>query len=450
MQKLLLILAVIVALLSLGSLAHAVETPANNYGYTADDIAENQGAVAYWYAWGYKYAFGGFPVTFDAMKTHGLPLRGFKSPHTGDEIYFDDGSLDFDGDMNYAVTGTDVQIRIQTTRGVVVLPGTLTSTDECGIAHCCEIKICKDACWKTCDDNHAAGKILQWMMWKSFETHECRYGSRPLNEQAWIASGFAPLGASWRTQYPYLSIRFISNSCELIKAHVKVCTPCPTCQPCVVAKPCGECDTCKPKCETPCKSKCENKCSPCQPVAKPFDKCNSCKQEPCAAAKPKCDSCDKCRPKCKNKCGQCSTAGLADYSATMDSPPAANPCACDAWAPYFGQETVDSLSISIMTSEGTAGPLMLSLRDPQHRQLALIELRGPIEGNYFFAYTFDSPVPASDLLEAVLINDGTDPATLTMFRVLGLGENDFSHVYIDHTCTGAIVGPGGCTRMEMN
>lgn len=507
MRKLLLIMAGSILVLCFNSVALAQNAPASAYGYTADEIAENQGAVAYWYAWGYKYAFGQLPASFAQMKEHGLPLRGFFSPHTQTEINFDDGSLDFDGDMTYSITGASPVIRIQTTKGVVVLPGTLTRTDECGIAHCCDISICQDACWKVCDDNHAACAIVQWMMWKSFETHQCRYGYRPADEQAWMASGFSPIEPDWRTRYPYMNIKLIYGKCELKKARVTCCAPCPTCTPCAVAKPCGQCDKCKPKCDTGCKPKCESKCNTCAvvPVARPAcgkcqakSKCNTCAKAPavkpacdscnkckpkcenkcnsCAKApviKPACDSCNKCKPKCENKCGQCQSktytgcgtcaaTSLYDIGYTSSSVqsgsrynPAAgtsaspNQCGCDAWVPYSGSELVESLRISITATEGTTGGMKLLLRNPLLQQVVLIDLPGPITNDYTYTYSFGTPVKASDLFEAVLINEGDDPATLTSLRVVGVGEGSFNYMFVEHTCPGALVGIGGCPRMEI-
>jgi hypothetical protein len=125
-------------------------------------------------------------------------------------------------------------------------------------------------------------------------------------------------------------------------------------------------------------------------------------------------------------------------------------CACDAWVPYSGDELVRSLSISITVSEGTSGTLKLQLLNPTHQQIALLELPGLVKGDHSFTYTFKTPVKASDLMEAELINDGDDPATLTSIRVVGMDGAYFSYVFIEHTCSGAVIGPGGCPQMRLS
>jgi hypothetical protein len=326
LRKLLLTIAGIFLLQSYATFAVAEDIPPAANEYTADAIAENQGAVAYWYAWGFKYAFGHFPAEFAELQDHGLPLRSFNSPHTGDVIDFDDGSLDFDGDMLYSVNGSGVEIQIQTGSGVTVLPGTLSLTNICGETSCCEILICKEEFWNICDDQAAACKILQWMMWKSFETHECRYGYRPVDEQAWIASGFAPIDANWKELAPYMEIELIYGKCELKKAKVTCCATSPSCDPCAKGISCDKgdkckqktCSSCKPVCADKCGAKTEcnkcgpvktecNKCEKAKPVCAPkceskcetkcadrsIDKCNNCKQKTCSSCKP------------KAKCGTC-------------------------------------------------------------------------------------------------------------------------------------------------
>jgi hypothetical protein len=110
---------------------------------------------------------------------------------------------------------------------------------------------------------------------------------------------------------------------------------------------------------------------------------------------------------------------------------------------------ISSLSISITASEGTTGGMKLLLRNGLLQQVVLIDLPGPITNDYTYTYTFAAPVMASVLFEAVLINDGDDPATLTSLRVVGLGEAGFSYMFVEHTCPGAIVGIGGCQQMEI-
>src|SRR5688572_15952098 len=67
------------------------------FGYDSDQVAINQGAVVYWYAHGYANAWAGYPAVWSDLEAKGLPLRKFFSPHTGQEINLDDGSLDFNG-----------------------------------------------------------------------------------------------------------------------------------------------------------------------------------------------------------------------------------------------------------------------------------------------------------------------------------------------------------------
>ena len=107
---------------------------------------------------------------------------------------------------------------------------------------------------------------------------------------------------------------------------------------------------------------------------------------------------------------------------------------------------VSSLCITITACEGTAGPMKLLLRDQSLHKLVEIELAGPIDCYYNMTYTFDTPVAASSLGEAVLINETDDPTTVTSLRLVGM-DACFSWTYIDHTCPGVVVGPGGCKRV---
>ena len=321
MKMLMLVMVGSILVLCCNDVAQAQDSQGLPYEYTVDEIAENQGVVAYWYAWGYKYAFGELPGTFAKLDSHGLPLRSFNSPHTGAVIDFDDGSLDFDGDMLYSSTGGYPEFLVQTTSGVVTLPGTLVRTDECGETLCCEVLICKEECWKVCDDQDAACKILQWMMWRSFEFHECRYGYRPVDVEAWMASGLAPIDSNWRELAPYMDIEFVYDKCSVKKAYVNCCPPAPQYADCSQHKhgvECGECkpkcgssnkckqdncNTCKPKCGTGNKCKQDN-CNTCKPVSKPKceTKCVEAKHENCNECKPKCGSSNKCK---QDNCNSC-------------------------------------------------------------------------------------------------------------------------------------------------
>ena len=229
-------------------------------------------------------------------------------------------------------------------------------------------------------------------------------------------------------------------------------TTCSSCDKCKTKCDTGcksKCDTCKPKCE-PCKPKCDTckpKCEPCKPKCEPCKpKCDTCKPKCEKACKPKCDT--GCKPKCntcESKCSVDKPCGKPDCDKGC-----AKPCACMSWMPYCGCEMVTSLCINITTAcDGdTAGPLMFVLRDKDMKTVASIELAGPIADEYSFTYTFAEPMKADLLHEAVLINTTDDPLTITRFNVVGNWECG-SWTFIDHTCPGAIVGPGGCPRMVM-
>ena len=339
------------------NLAWAQDAPAatngavNAYGYTYDDVAVNQGIVLFWYAQGYTNCYGCPPQTFAEMTAKGLPLRKFTSPHNGDVIDPDDGSLDYDGDMIY-VPGPcwDFEVHVQTTAGVVKLPGAVTGHSNIGVQFdpCCCLWFCpgtvcvyvdKYKCWDICGNDSCACQIVEWMMWKSFETHEALYGGRPVDELAFYASGLAPVDKNYKEYVPYMDIEYIYKEknccCYVKKAYVTCCQPCVPCSPCV--KPCDPCNPCETKCNScakPCVSKCnpcKPKCDPCNPCktkcnscAKPCaSKCNPCKPkcsfDMCTERKPKCSPCEskcspcdiKCKPKCspcKSKCNQCKPA----------------------------------------------------------------------------------------------------------------------------------------------
>ena len=316
------------------------EDMGDSYGYTADDVAVNSGAVLYWYAHGYANAWGNFPATFADLVDKGLPLRTFNSAHTGDAIDPDDGSLDFDGDIMY-VAGDgcyDVEVHVQTSNGVVnVGVDSLTGTsdisgqfgpccckDLCG--GCCTITICDRECWDVCDNTEAACRIVQWMMWKSFELHECLYGARPGSESAFYASGLAPVDANYKEYVPTMTIEYVvkggCDCCYVKKAYVECCGPCNVCGPCGTKSACGCKDKCGSKCggkcgcsapKCGCKSKCGDKCGCSKP--KCGSKCGGCDKcgvkskcgskcgDKCGCSKPKCGCKDNCGGKCKSKCG---------------------------------------------------------------------------------------------------------------------------------------------------
>jgi len=163
---------------------------------------------------------------------------------------------------------------------------------------------------------------------------------------------------------------------------------------------------------------CQPKCQPC------------CKQDICT------------RPACTDPCGVCDTG--CDSGCGM-------PCACMEWYPYCGCGNVTGLCISLTADccDGTAGPLKLLLRDGSYDEIVTIELAGPVEGYYSMEYTFETPVSADSLVEAVLINDTDDPVTLTWMRVYGMLDYCCGWTYMDHVCPGAVIGPGGCPRMVL-
>lgn len=299
----------------------------DSYGYTADDVAVNSGAVLYWYAHGYRNAWGNFPTNFAAMVDTGLPLRTFNSAHTGDAIDPDDGSLDFDGDIMF-VAGDgcyDVEVHVQTSNGVVNLPSDWieASSDisaqfgpccdmDCGT--CVDITICDIDCWNVCDNTEAACKIVQWIMWRSFETHEKLYGKRPSSESAFYASGLAPVDANYKEYVPTMTIEYVvkggCDCCYIKKAYVECCAPCVPCSPCAKSKcgsKCGDCGKCGMKSNCGCKSKCGGKCGT-------------------KAACGKCGSMDKCG--CKSKCGKCETKSACGKCGSKDKCGCKSKCGC--------------------------------------------------------------------------------------------------------------------------
>jgi hypothetical protein len=348
MRKLgLLALGVIIACCCFTIALAAEETAApaaDSYGFSPDDVAVNQGVVVYWYAHGYANAFDGYPQKWADLEAKKLPLRKFQSPHTGEDINLDDNSLDFDGDMIYVYKDCDIEVQVKTTTGVVTLPGILEGSktpvmactkvcspcDPCGKPkcgscekpkcgscekpscntcekpkcgscekpscntcknRCCDITICGWKWWGCMSDEKAICKITDWMMWKSFETFECRYGTRPCDDLVWMASGLAPIDKNWKELAPFMTIEYIWGKCTLKKAKVFCCN---TCQPC--APKCSPCE--KPKCSTPCEKPSCNTCKP---------KCSSpCEKPKCDTCKPKCGT-PKCgTPKCGTpKCGSC-------------------------------------------------------------------------------------------------------------------------------------------------
>ena len=243
-----------------GDLPSAVD----QYQYDPDDVAVNQGVVAYWYAHGYANAYCCWPQKWSDIVAKGLLLRSFYSPHTGEEISFDDGSLDFDGDMTFEFTGSDVEIAVQTTKGVVTVPGVLEGQSKCGVYNggcsapptCnykhCDVTICGFDCWKEVCGNGATCEVAQWMLYRSFELYECRYGQRPCNEQVWMASGLAPVDANWKERAPYMTIDYIYGKCVLKKAKVHCCETCAPCKPaCSKCQPNNPCESCKQRAPEP-------------------------------------------------------------------------------------------------------------------------------------------------------------------------------------------------------
>lgn len=167
-------------------------------------------------------------------------------------------------------------------------------------------------------------------------------------------------------------------------------------------------------------------------LAYPCDRCGRSQCGPC------CQQQTCTRPAC-DPCGESCDAGCA------------MPCACMEWESYCGCEMVTGLCISLTTDpcDGTAGPLHLLLRDGDYDEIVTIELAGPIEGYYTMLYEFAEPVRADTLIEAVLINDTDDAATLDWMQVYGMFDCCGGWTYMDHTCPGAVIGPGGCVRMVL-
>jgi hypothetical protein len=121
------------------------------------------------------------------------------------------------------------------------------------------------------------------------------------------------------------------------------------------------------------------------------------------------------------------------------------------WETYCGCEMLTGLCISLQTDwcDNTAGPLKLLLRDNNFDDIVTIEMAGPIEGYYTMQYTFETPIRADNLKEAVLINDTDDPVTLSWMQVYGMFECWGGWTYFDYACPGAVIGPGGCPRMVL-
>jgi hypothetical protein len=244
-----------------------------------------------------------------------------------------------------------------------------------------------------------------------------------------------------------------AGDCGCSKCKQQTCSSCDTCKSKCDSGCKSKCDSCKPKCDSGCKSKC-NSCKPkCETGCKSkCGKCNECKPKCESGCKSKCDGgckskCNSCeaKPAC-SKCGQKSCSGGCGQSSCSSG--CAKPCACTEWNQYCGCEMLSSLCISLQACDGTAGPLMLKLRDTSFKTIADIELAGPIDGYYNYTYTFAEPIPASSLQEAVIINSTDDAATLTWFSVFGNFDcGGFS--YFDYSCPGVVVGPGGCPRMVL-
>jgi hypothetical protein len=293
----------------------------NAYGYTFDDVAVNQGIVLYWYAHACKMCSGSFPETWAAMVEKGA-LRTFTSPQTGEAIDPDDGNLDFDGDMTYKTAECgDVTIEVKTSKGVVTLPGVVMAESDISVQwgpccqqclwpSCIDISICGDPCWGMCCKEESLCKAIDWMMWRSFETHQTLFGSRPADELAWYASGLAPVDKNWKELAPYMDIEFVYKgdcTCKILKkAYVHCCASCNKCE-----TKCNSCNKCESKCNSCEKPKCDtcNTCSKCKQNTctkcnKCETKCNSCEKPKCETCKPKCESCNKCEKKC-GTCDKC-------------------------------------------------------------------------------------------------------------------------------------------------
>lgn len=345
---------------------------ADAYGYNPDDQALNQAVVVYWLAHGYANAFGNFPANYAELAASGIVLREFKSPFNGEAIDPDDGSLDFDGDMTYSAGDgcSDVSISVQTSGGPVMVPGSMTATSDisgqygpcccpnlCG--GCCDPTICGTECWNLCPGEEATCKIIQWILWKSFELHKCLYGAWPANEQAWMASGLAPVASNYKEMAPNMDIEFVytgGDCCMVKKAKVHCCPVCNSCNKCDSCNKCNKCESGCKKCEKSCgcdkcgtKSsscdKCGTKTSTCEKGCgcdKCKSKCNSCNKcatksscDKCGTKSNKCEKgcgCDKCKTKCNscNKCDKCeSKCNKCEKNCGCDKCKSSSKCGCD-------------------------------------------------------------------------------------------------------------------------
>lgn len=219
---------------------YTADMASSGFGYSADDIAINQGVVAYWIAHGYANIYSGYPAAWADVQSKNMPLATeYYSPHTGDVIDLDDGSLDFPGDMTFSVGLTDVDIAVQTSSGVVHLPGTLSGEAKCsanaGCMKCSSCKLCDISiqgwdCWKCPNEQACICELAQWLINKSFDTYVCRYGTYPASAEVWIGSGLAPITADYRKHASYMEIAFVGESCWVKKAKVKCCAKCMPCE----------------------------------------------------------------------------------------------------------------------------------------------------------------------------------------------------------------------------
>ena len=301
-----------------------VTSATNQYGYRADDVAVNQGIVLYWYAAGYRAAFGELPADYAALAAKGLPYGTFTSPFTGAAINPDDGALNFDGDMTYGVSDGEPWVKVQTSSGVVALPSSVTESSDISASYgpCCSQLLCGTcydptvACmqWKCFDcDAQAGASIVGWMMWQSFTAHDKLFGAAPASLEAFIASGLSPVDSDFAKYNAMLSIDWtyrqpsdnalLQHSCRngqccshLVKGYVRFAANKCGCNACVQATCAGG------KCGA---GKCGGgSCNKCQ--AAPRD-CNVCqtKDYACSKCHAKSGGCDKCQAQASScsKCG---------------------------------------------------------------------------------------------------------------------------------------------------
>lgn len=181
-----------------------VET--NAHGYLLDDAATGQALTLLHYAYAHYHATGAYPASVADIATLPLPLPTWTSPHTGDRIFPDDDSIDFDGDMLYQLADGQPLVGVQLTRGILTLPGELELAGATGRLTA-DDPFMEGARWYLRWPDELTRGVLSELLFAGIEAHEALYGRRPASFAAWLASGLAPLSAGYGSQLPGLTLR---------------------------------------------------------------------------------------------------------------------------------------------------------------------------------------------------------------------------------------------------